>query len=62
MRVKEEEVTKARYNIGLRRVYKQVDTCAAEFDAHTPYFYSTFDDENESIPSDKPKVIVLGSR
>ena len=61
MRVKEEEVTKARYNIGLRRVYKQVDTCAAEFDAHTPYFYSTFDDENESIPSDKPKVIVLGS-
>ena len=61
MRVKEEEVTKARYNIGLRRVYKQVDTCAAEFEAHTPYFYSTFDDENESIPSDKPKVIVLGS-
>ncbi len=61
MRVKEEDVTNARYSIGLRRVYKQVDTCAAEFDAHTPYFYSTFDEENESIPSDKPKIIVLGS-
>lgn len=38
-----------------------VDTCAAEFEAKTPYFYSTFDQENESIPSDKKKVIVLGS-
>ncbi|MBK6373207.1 MAG: carbamoyl-phosphate synthase large subunit [Saprospiraceae bacterium] len=61
LRVKEEEVTKARYKLGIRRVYKQVDTCAAEFDARTSYFYSTFDEENESIPSDKPKVIVLGS-
>ncbi|MCO6460721.1 MAG: carbamoyl-phosphate synthase large subunit [Saprospiraceae bacterium] len=61
LRVKEEEVTKARYNLGLRRVYKQVDTCAAEFEAQTAYFYSTFDEENESIPSDKPKIIVLGS-
>jgi carbamoyl-phosphate synthase large subunit len=38
-----------------------VDTCAAEFEAQTPYFYSTFDHENESIPSDKKKIIVLGS-
>ena len=38
-----------------------VDTCAAEFEAKTPYFYSTFDQENESIPSDKKKIIVLGS-
>jgi carbamoyl-phosphate synthase large subunit len=38
-----------------------VDTCAAEFEAKTPYFYSTFDKENESIPSDKKKIIVLGS-
>src|SRR5690606_35964511 len=39
-----------------------VDTCAAEFESTTPYFYSTFDEENESIPSDNPKkVIVLGS-
>ncbi len=61
LRVREEDVTKARYKLGLRRVYKQVDTCAAEFDAHTSYFYSTFDEENESIPSDKEKIIVLGS-
>jgi carbamoyl-phosphate synthase large subunit len=38
-----------------------VDTCAAEFEAQTPYFYSTFDHENESIPSDKKKIVVLGS-
>ena len=38
-----------------------VDTCAAEFEAQTPYFYSTFDKENESIPSIKKKIIVLGS-
>lgn len=61
LRVKEEDVTKARYKLGLKRVYKQVDTCAAEFDAHTSYFYSTFDEENESIPTDREKVIVLGS-
>lgn len=61
MRIKEEEVTKHRKNIGIRRTYKMVDTCAAEFEAKTPYFYSTFDQENESIPSDKKKIVVLGS-
>ena len=61
LRVNEIDVRKRRYELGIKRVYKQVDTCAAEFDAQTPYFYSTFDEENESIPSDKKKVIVLGS-
>ncbi len=61
LRIREEEVTRYRKKIGLRRTYKVVDTCAAEFDAQTPYFYSTFEDENESIPSDRKKIIVLGS-
>lgn len=61
LRVDEEQVRKQRYKLGIRRSYKMVDTCAAEFEAQTPYFYSTFDGENESIPSDKKKVIVLGS-
>ena len=57
----EEEVYEKRKALGIVRTYKMVDTCAAEFEAKTPYFYSTFDTENESIPSDKKKVIVLGS-
>lgn len=62
MRVKEEDVRKARKAMGIRRTFKMVDTCAAEFEAQTPYFYSTFDSENESIPTaDKKKIIVLGS-
>ncbi|MEM9556654.1 MAG: carbamoyl-phosphate synthase large subunit [Acidobacteriota bacterium] len=47
--------------LGLRRVYKQVDTCAAEFPATTPYLYSTYGDESEAEPTDRKKVIVLGS-
>lgn len=61
MRISEEEVRKYRKKLDINRTYKMVDTCAAEFEAQTPYFYSTFDKENESIPSDKKKVIVLGS-
>ncbi|MEL7248760.1 MAG: carbamoyl-phosphate synthase large subunit, partial [Bacteroidota bacterium] len=61
LRVEEEQVTKHRKKLGVRRTYKIVDTCAAEFEAQTPYFYSTFDEENESIPTDKKKIIVLGS-
>ena len=61
MRVKEADVQKAFHADGIRRVYKMVDTCAGEFPAQTPYFYSTFDMENESIPSDKKKVLVLGA-
>ncbi len=57
----EDEVYEKRKAAGIRRTYKMVDTCAAEFEAKTPYFYSTFDTENESIPSNKKKVIVLGS-
>ncbi|WP_158858578.1 carbamoyl-phosphate synthase large subunit [Lunatibacter salilacus] len=52
---------KRRDEMGIRRVYKLVDTCAAEFEAQTPYYYSSFGDENESIASDRKKVVVLGS-
>jgi carbamoyl-phosphate synthase large subunit len=57
----ESEVHKRRRELGINRVYKLVDTCAAEFAAKTPYYYSTFDKENESPVSDRKKVIVLGS-
>jgi carbamoyl-phosphate synthase large subunit len=57
----ESDVYQKREDIGLRRVYKVVDTCAAEFEANTPYYYSTFGQENESVISDRKKVIVLGS-
>ncbi|MFD1258284.1 carbamoyl-phosphate synthase large subunit [Mucilaginibacter terrae] len=57
----EEEVYQRRKALGINRVYKMVDTCAAEFQAQTPYYYSTYEGENESIPSDKKKIIVLGS-
>ena len=61
LRINEGEVLKRRKKLGIKRTYKMVDTCAAEFEAKTPYFYSTFDGENESIPSDRKKIIVLGS-
>ncbi|WP_343669471.1 carbamoyl-phosphate synthase large subunit [Chitinophaga sp.] len=57
----EEEVYAKRKELGITRTYKMVDTCSAEFEAKTPYFYSTFDTVNESLPSEKKKVIVLGS-
>lgn len=57
----EDDIFNKRKALGLNRVYKMVDTCAAEFDAQTPYFYSTFEEHNDSIVSDKKKVIVLGS-
>jgi carbamoyl-phosphate synthase large subunit len=57
----ESDVRKRRLDMGIKRVYKLVDTCAAEFEAKTPYYYSTFDTENESIVSDKKKIVVLGS-
>jgi carbamoyl-phosphate synthase large subunit len=59
--VTEDEVYDRRKELGINRVYKMVDTCAAEFPAHTPYYYSTFEEENESVVSDKKKIIVLGS-
>jgi carbamoyl-phosphate synthase large subunit len=57
----EQEVYDKRKSLGITRTYKMVDTCSAEFEAITPYFYSTFDTVNESKASDKKKVIVLGS-
>lgn len=57
----ESEVYKKRNELGIKRVYKLVDTCAAEFEAQTPYYYSTFDTENESASSNRKKIIVLGS-
>jgi len=57
----ESEVYSLRQELKIQRVYKLVDTCAAEFEAQTPYYYSTFEDENESVVSDRKKVIVLGS-
>jgi len=57
----ESKVFDKRHEMGIKRVYKLVDTCAAEFEAKTPYYYSTFELENESIVSDKKKVVVLGS-
>ncbi|MBX7183296.1 MAG: carbamoyl-phosphate synthase large subunit, partial [Bacteroidia bacterium] len=61
LRCLESEVFNKRQELGIKRVYKLVDTCAAEFEAQTPYYYSTFDSENESIRSDKKKIVVLGS-
>ncbi len=61
LRCLESEVYTKRIEQGINRVYKLVDTCAGEFAAQTPYYYSTFEFENESIKSDKKKVIVLGS-
>jgi len=61
LRCLESEVHQKRTEMGINRVFKQVDTCAAEFDAKTPYFYSTFEFENESVRTDKKKVVVLGS-
>jgi len=59
----EDEVYEHRKKLGITRVFKMVDTCSAEFEAKTPYFYSTFErgGENESKRSDKKKIIVLGS-
>ena len=57
----EDEIYRLRQENGIRPVFKMVDTCAAEFKSETPYFYSTYEEENESIPSDRKKIVVLGS-
>ena len=57
----ESDVYSKREEMGINRVYKLVDSCAAEFEAQTPYYYSTFEEENESIVTDKKKIVVLGS-
>ena len=59
--MKETEVFALRRKNGIIPVYKMIDTCASEFDSYIPYFYSTYEDENESVISEHKKVIVLGS-
>ena len=59
--VTQREVFNFRKENGIMPVYKMVDTCAAEFESETPYFYGTYEEENESIVTEKEKVIVLGS-
>ena len=58
--VSEKEVRDSRHNLGIRPVYKRVDTCAAEFASTTAYMYSCYDEECESIPSERQKIMVLG--
>ncbi|MGJ7420690.1 carbamoyl phosphate synthase large subunit, partial [Streptomyces cinereoruber] len=59
--LREDVVREVRHALGVRPVYKTVDTCAAEFAAKTPYFYSSYDEESEVAPREKPAVIILGS-
>ena len=56
-----EEIYRIREKHGMFPVYKMIDTCASEFESYIPYFYSTYEEENESVVSDKKKIIVLGS-
>ena len=60
-RMTEADIFKLRKENNIFPVYKMIDTCASEFDSYVPYFYSTYEEENESIVSDKKKIIVLGS-
>ena len=57
----EDVVRGVRHALGIRPVYKTVDTCAAEFAARTPYHYSSYDEETEVAPRERPAVIILGS-
>jgi carbamoyl-phosphate synthase large subunit len=57
----EKEILNLRKSFGLIPVYKMVDTCAAEFESETPYYYGTYEEENESVVTDRKSVIVLGS-
>jgi carbamoyl-phosphate synthase large subunit len=59
--VTEEDIRKTRLDRGVRTTFKTVDTCGAEFEAHTPYHYGTYEDEDEVAPSGRPRVIILGS-
>ncbi len=57
----EREVRRVRKKMGIKAVFKMVDTCAAEFEAKTPYYYSTYEEENDAIPTKRKKVMILGS-
>jgi len=58
---REDEVRAYRKSLGLVPVYKRVDTCGAEFESHTPYLYSTYEEEDEAQPTDRQKIMILGS-
>ena len=60
-KMKEDDIYNMRKENNIFPVYKSIDTCASEFDSYVPYLYSTYEDENESIVSDKKKIVVLGS-
>ncbi len=60
-KMREEEVFRLREAAGIMPVYKMIDTCASEFESYIPYFYSTYEEENESVVSDRKKIVVLGS-
>jgi carbamoyl-phosphate synthase large subunit len=55
------EIRKKRLDVGVRPVFKRVDTCSAEFESYTPYLYSSYEEEDEGEPTDKKKIIILGS-
>ncbi len=57
----ESKIKELRNELGIKANFKLVDTCSAEFEAKTPYYYSSYDEENESVRTDKPKIMVLGS-
>ncbi len=58
---KEDDIREHRKGLGITPVYKRVDTCGAEFESHTPYLYSTYEDECEADPTDRRKIMILGS-
>ena len=60
-KISESDVRAVRGKNGIKPVYKMIDSCASEFESYIPYFYSTYEQENESVVSDKKKVVVLGS-
>jgi carbamoyl-phosphate synthase large subunit len=60
-RTEEEQIRSYRESLGIRSVYKSVDTCGGEFEALTPYFYSTYEEESETVPTNAKRVIILGS-
>src|SRR5499433_4265132 len=57
----ESDIRALRLSHGIRATFKTVDTCAAEFEAYTPYLYSSYEDEDEAPPTDRKKVMILGS-
>ena len=61
LRTTEDDVRATRLRNGIVPVYKRVDTCGAEFESHTPYLYSSYEEECEAAPTDRPKIMILGS-